>query len=93
MDVDVDTMFSLLKVPNEKIKDKLISDAKQRVTSIHHCLGKEVSFKEVAGAMKRGFEEGFHVELVEGKLSKEELGLAKQFEKESFSKKEWNYRR
>ncbi|MCX6661739.1 MAG: biotin/lipoate A/B protein ligase family protein [Euryarchaeota archaeon] len=93
MDVDVDTMFSLLKVPNEKIKDKLISDAKQRVTSIHHCLGKEVSFKEVTGAMKRGFEEGFHVELVEGKLSKEELGLAKQFEKESFSKKEWNYRR
>jgi lipoate-protein ligase A len=86
-------MFSLLKVPNEKMKDKLIADVKQRVTSIHHSLGKEVSFKEVAAAMKGGFEEEFHIELVEGKLSKEERDLAKQFEKESFSTKEWNHRR
>jgi len=93
MDVDVDTMFSLLKVPNEKIKDKLIADVKQRVTSIHHSLGKEVSFKEVAGAMKTGFEEEFHVELIEGKLNDEELSLAKQFEKETFLTKEWNHRR
>lgn len=93
MDVDVDKMFSLLKVPNEKIKDKLIADVKQRVTSIKHLLGKEVSFKEVAEAMKVGFEEEFHVELIEGKLSKEELALAKKFEKECFSAKDWNHRR
>jgi len=93
MDVDVDKMFSLLKVPNEKIKDKLIADVKQRVTSIKHLLGKEVSFKEVAEAMKIGFEEEFHVELIEGKLSKEELALAKKFEKECFSAKDWNHRR
>jgi lipoate-protein ligase A len=93
MDVDVDKMFSLLKVPNEKIKDKLIADVKQRVTSIQHCLGTVVSFKEVASAMKRGFEEEFHVELIEGRLSKEELALAKQFEKECFSTMEWNHRR
>jgi lipoate-protein ligase A len=43
--------------------------------------------------MKGGFEEEFHIELVEGKLSKEERDLAKQFEKESFSTKEWNHRR
>jgi lipoate-protein ligase A len=93
IDVDVDTMFSLLKVPNEKMKDKLIADVKERVTSIHHCLGKEPSFKEVASAMKGGFEEEFYVELIEGKLSKEELDLAKQFEKDCFSLKEWNHRR
>lgn len=93
MDVDVDKMFSLLKVPNEKIKDKLIADVKQRVTSIQHRLGKKVSFKEVASAMKIGFEEEFHVELIEGRLSKEELTLAKQFEKECFSTLEWNHRR
>jgi lipoyltransferase/lipoate-protein ligase len=93
MDVDVDTMFSLLKVPNEKIKDKLIADVKQRVTSIRHCLGKEVSFKQVASAMKGGFEEEFHVDLIEGVLTDEERNLAKQFENESFSTKEWNQRR
>jgi len=93
MDVDVDKMFSLLKVPNEKIKDKLIADVKQRVTSIKHILGKDVIFEEVAKAMKKGFEEEFHIELIEGKLSKEELALAKKFEKECFSAKDWNHRR
>jgi len=93
MDVDVDKMFSILKVPNEKIKDKLIADVKQRVTSMKNLLGKEVHFEEVASAMKRGFEEEFHVELIGEQLSKEELSLAKKFEKECFSSKEWNYRR
>jgi len=63
------------------------------VTSIRHCLGKEVSFKQVAGAMKGGFEEEFHVDLIEGVLTDEERNLAKQFENESFSTKEWNQRR
>jgi lipoyltransferase/lipoate-protein ligase len=93
MDVDVDKMFSLLKVSNEKIKDKLIADVKQRVTSIRHILGKEVRFEEVAEVMKSGFEEEFHVELLEGKLCKEERALAKKFEKECFSANDWNHRR
>ena len=81
-DVDVDKMFSLLKVPNEKIKDKLIADVKERVTSIKHVLGREISFDDVAKAMKKGFEEEFNVELVEGTLTDEEIDLAKKFEKE-----------
>ena len=93
MDVDVDKMFSLLKVPNEKIKDKLIADVKQRVTSIRHMVGKDVSFEEVTSAMMRGFEEEFHVELVEGSLCEEELSVAKEFEKECFSTEKWNFKR
>jgi len=93
MDVDVDKMFSLLKVPNEKIKDKLIKDVKERVTSIRHILGKDASFEEVAEAMKVGFEKEFNVKLVEGKLSNEEVTLARKFEKECFGAKDWNHRR
>jgi len=92
-DVDVDKMFSLLKVPNEKIKDKLIADVKERVTSIKHVLGREISFDDVAKAMKKGFEEEFNVELVEGTLTDEEIDLAKKFEKECFSARDWNHRR
>jgi len=92
MDVDVDLMFSLLKVPNEKIKDKLIKDVKQRVTSIKHIMGKEICFDDVAFAMKQGFEQEFDVELIEGSLTKEELVLSKKFEKD-FSSKDWNHKR
>jgi len=93
MDVDVEKMFSLLKVPNEKIRDKLISDVKQRVTSVKHILGEEISFKKAAVAMKIGFEEEFDVELNEGTLTKEEIELTNKFEKEFFSTREWNHRR
>jgi lipoyltransferase/lipoate-protein ligase len=93
LDVDVDTMFSLLKVPNEKIKDKLIQDVKQRVTSIQQILGKKIRFEEVAEALKLGFEEEFDVELIQGILTKEEKTLATQFEKECFSTTHWNHRR
>jgi lipoate-protein ligase A len=86
-------MFSLLKVPNEKIKDKLIQDVKQRVTSLHYVLGKKIRFEEVAEALKVGFEEEFHVELIQGILTKEEKTLAAQFEKECFSTTHWNHRR
>jgi lipoate-protein ligase A len=93
LDVDVDTMFSLLKVPNEKIKDKLIRDIKQRVTSIEHIVGKKIRFEEVAEALKVGFEKEFHVELVSGILTNEEKILSVQFEKECFSTTQWNHRR
>ncbi len=93
LDVDVDKMFSLLQVPNEKIKDKMIADVKQRVTSLRHLLGSEPTFEETAEAMKRGFEEEFDIKLVEGSLLGEETSLAKQFENECFSTKDWNHRR
>lgn len=93
MDVDVEKMFSLLKVPNEKIRDKMISDVKQRVTSVKNCLGKNVSFNKVADAMKNGFEEEFNIKLVTGTLTEEENKLTEKFEKECFGSKEWNYKR
>ena len=92
-DVNVDKMFSVLKVPNEKIKDKLIADVKQRVTSIKHVLGKEIRFEDVSEAMRIGFEEEFNVELIEEPLGEEEKELTRKFEKECFSARDWNHRR
>jgi len=93
IDVNVEKMFSLLKVPNEKIRDKMISDVKQRLISIKHLLGKDVSFDEVANTMKKGFEEEFNIELVEGSLTEKEIEDAEIFEKEYFSSKEWNHKK
>ncbi|UCF50166.1 MAG: lipoate--protein ligase family protein [Thermoplasmatales archaeon] len=93
LDVDVEEMFSLLIVPNEKIRDKMISDVKQRVTSVKHILGKDIGFKNIADAMKIGFEEEFNIELNEGTFTEEEIELTNKFEREFFSTKEWNHKR
>mgnify|MGYP000995047841 CR=1 FL=1 len=53
--VDVDTMFSLLRVPNEKLKGKLIEDVKARVTSTSALLGRTVTYEEAVPAFSAGF--------------------------------------
>ena len=92
-DVNVEKMFHLLRVPNEKIKDKLIADVKERVTSIKQVLEKDISFKEISKAIKSGFEQEFNIELVKGKLTDEEEELTKKYEKECFSTKDWNHKK
>jgi lipoate-protein ligase A len=92
-DVDVEKMFSLLKVPNEKIKDKLISDVKERVTSLKHQMKKPVAFDDVADAMKNGFEQEFDITLIEEELTDEELKLSDAFVSTCFGTKAWNHQR
>jgi len=93
MDVDVDKMFSVLKVPNEKIKDKLITNVKERVTSLRHVTGEAISFAVVADAMKQGFEKTFDVTLEDGVLTEDELQLSKGFVKDCFGNDSWNHMR
>jgi lipoate-protein ligase A len=92
MGVDVEKMFSLLKVPDEKLRGKMIAGAKERVTSIEKELGRMVSFDEAAAALKKGIEQTFGTKLVAGVLTKKELSLAAQFRRE-FASSEWNYSR
>jgi lipoate-protein ligase A len=93
LDVDVEKMFSLLKVPNEKIRDKLIFDVKERVTSVNHILEYPVSFDKLAKSLKKGFEEEFDINLIPGNLTDEEEKLTNRFEKVIFGSKEWNHKR
>jgi lipoate-protein ligase A len=86
-------MFSVLRVPNEKIKDKFIANVKDRVTSIKHILGDKISYNLIFKAMKHGFEEEFNIDLINGSLTEEEINLANKFEKECFSANYWNHRR
>ena len=93
IDVNVEKMFSLLKIPAEKRSDKIISEVKNSVTSISQVLNKTVSLNDIQNAMKKGFEEEFNVKLIKESLTDYEQKLAKKFEKEFFTLKEWNYKR
>lgn len=90
LDVDVKKMFSMLKVPDEKIRDKLITAVEERVTSLQHQLGREISFAEAEKALCSGFEKALSVELLSDILSEEELKRAAQIEQEKYRNKHWN---
>jgi lipoate-protein ligase A len=86
--VDVDKMFSILKVPSEKLKDKIIKDVKERVTSLEGT-----TFDEMASSLKTSFAEKFDAKLVADSLSTEEIDYAKWLAERKYGSKEWNLRR
>ena len=90
--VDLQRMFSLLKVPNEKIRDKLIQGVEERVTSIQRELG-EVDTGAVTQAMIAGFETVLDIRLVEGTRSAAELARADQLREERYDNRVWNFKR
>ena len=93
LDLDVNLMFTILKVPQEKISDKMISDVKERVTSIQEILNRHVLIDELRIALARGFSEALDIELVQGKLSTEEQQTAEKLAKEKYSTEAWNFSR
>jgi len=92
MDVDVDEMFSLLKVPQEKTRDKIIKSVKERVTSLHN-IGKKVNFEELQKFMAEGFAKALNAHLYEENLSQKVLSYAKHLEVNKYATREWNFKR
>jgi len=92
IDVDVDEMFTLLKVPQEKMRDKIIKSVKERVTSLHN-IGKKVNFEELQKFMAEGFAKALNAHLYEENLSQKVLSYAKHLEVNKYATREWNFKR
>lgn len=87
LSVDVEKMFSMLKVPSEKIKDKMINDVKDRVSGINK------SFEEVARNLKESFAEKFGAQIITDTLSSNEKKDTEKLVIEKYSSKQWNWRK
>jgi lipoate-protein ligase A len=88
LDVDVNKMFSLLKVPSEKLRDKIIKDVKERVTSLA-----ETTFNDMATSLKNSFAEKFEAKLMVDTLSTKEISCAMWLAEQKYGNKEWNLKR
>jgi len=92
-EVNPSLMFTILKVPNEKIRDKLIKSVEERVTSLDVFLKRQVSFEELKAALVRGFEDSFKVKLVPEQTLEFEEQLARKLRAEKYATWEWNFKR
>lgn len=88
-DLDVRKMFSLLKVSQEKISDKMIKSVEDRVTRLINY-GK-FSMDEVYQALLKGFTDGKVWEV--GKLTNEEVSRAEELSRIRYRTQEWNFKR
>jgi lipoate---protein ligase len=88
LDVNVNKMFSVLKVPSEKLRDKIIKDVKERVTSLAGT-----TYDDMATSLKTSFAVKFEAKLIADTLSTEEISRARWLAEQKYSNKEWNLRR
>lgn len=84
--VDVDRMFSLLRVSDEKIKDKTIASVKERVTSVKQQNG--ATRDELYDALRKGFRSG--KDSYDGSLEGSELSRARALSIERYRSMDWN---
>jgi len=85
--VDVKKMFSLLKVGKEKISDKMIAAAEERVTSLKK-LQPGLELGDLYRALVTAFIYGKNVERGEWTLA--ELARAQELSESRYSQHEWN---
>jgi len=91
-DLKPDLMFSLLRVPNEKIRDKMIKNIHERVTSLKH-LGVEAGRKYVESALIEGFSRVLREKMEPSTPTEEEKDLAERLMREKYGSDSWNFRR
>jgi lipoate-protein ligase A len=92
VDFDAKQMFSVLKISDAKISDKLIKQAEERVTTIRKVLDRNIGFEEVRAAMEKGFAKALDVKLQRGGLSSYEKELVAQY-RTKYASNEWRFRR
>ncbi len=92
-DVDPERMFTYLRVPGEKIRDKMIAAVEERVTSIRHHLGERVSMERVEDALVEGFSAALGLEVEQGALTKDEKEMAVRLAEEKYGADWWNFKR
>ncbi len=90
LDVDLEKMFTLLRVPWAKTCEEVVNVAKNKITSIKDELSHKVHRETVANALIMGFQNAIHVQMIEDTLSSFELELAKKLYSDKYATDDWN---
>jgi len=89
--VDLEKMFTFLRVPWAKTCLQVVNVAKDRLTSIEAETARSVSTNEVADALEKGFEKAFAIKFENAHLTPMELQLADSLYKQKYTVESWNF--
>jgi lipoate-protein ligase A len=92
LDVDLEKMFTVLRVPWAKTVTEVVNVARNKHTSIKDELGHVVSAETAANALLTGFRNALCAEMVEGELTTFETELAQKLCREKYASEAWNLR-
>lgn len=92
MDLDLEKMFTFLRVPWAKTMEQVLPVARRKHTSIHLAVNPKISRDDILKALVQGFSEALDAQFTEGSLTPFETGMAERLYKKYFSD-EWNLHR
>ena len=90
--VNLERMFTLLRVPWAETCIEVVPIAKKKITSVNQELGSNVSLREAYEALVKGFQKALEIKLVEGKLTSYEENLTENLCTEKFATEDWTLR-
>ncbi|NVM05109.1 MAG: hypothetical protein HWN67_22500 [Candidatus Helarchaeota archaeon] len=90
LDFNYDEMVKILKVPNEKFRDKLAQSLKERLTTIKKELNTIPTKKELNETLKTNFEKKLEINLQLGKLTDTEQQYMRDL-REKYTSEKWLY--
>jgi lipoate-protein ligase A len=90
LDVDLEKMFTFLRVPWANTCMKIINVAKRKHTSLKKELGKDVSIREAYQALIEGFQKALNIQLANSELTPYEHEIAEKLYREKYTTDEWN---
>ena len=91
LDVDLNKMFTFLKVPWAKTREEIINVAKNKITSIKE-LRKSVPLNESYKALRRGFQRALKITFDLQELTSYEQTLTLKLYKEKYTNRTWNFK-
>jgi lipoate-protein ligase A len=93
LDIDEDLLFSLFKYPNDRLKERMQRNFKNKAVAINAIRETPVTIDEAIKAFRKGFEKGLQIELVPFTLSGAEKHEVDRIAKEKYESDDWNFRR
>lgn len=91
LSVDLEKMFTFLRVPWAKTCMEVVNVAERKITSVEEELGSKVAVEKAYVALVKGFQRALEMELLEGALTREELDTTEKLRPEKFANKNWTF--
>ena len=88
LEVDPELMYSVLKIPPNVNKTRMVRSVRTKVIGIKDSL-KDYDEIKFINSLKKGFENTLEIQLKEGNFSDYELNLAKKLVAEKYSNENW----
>ena len=93
LDLDEDKLIETFKFSSDALRNRVRNSLSQKAVSINKIISKPITIEECKTAFKNGFADALDIELVEYKLTQDQLDYVKELETTRYANDEWNYKK